>query len=94
MSVYQFRRFTPYYRVSFVPHLVFWVSDRISSSNYFRALFIIDISYVSEEGDTYGAEHDMSTMYSEQSATLDLTQLCDRLADLEPEDYYPLIISE
>ena len=93
MSGNQFSN-TPYYRVSLFPYFMIWVSDRISSSYYFRALFIIDISYVSEEGDTYGAEHDMSTMYSEQSATLDLTQLCDRLADLEPEDYYPLIISE
>lgn len=55
---------------------------------------MIYYSYVSEEGDTYGAEHDTSTMYSDSSVTLDLTQLCDRLADLQPEDYYPLIISE
>jgi len=54
----------------------------------------VSYSYVSEEGDAYGATHDLSTMYSDRAVVLDLTQLCERLSEVNPEDYYPLIISE
>ncbi|XP_067948169.1 TBC domain-containing protein kinase-like protein [Watersipora subatra] len=51
-------------------------------------------NFVSDEGDAYGATQDHTTMYNDSSVTLDLTQLSERLAEVDPEAFYPLIISE
>lgn len=51
-------------------------------------------SYVGEEGDEYGFTSDSSAMFTDEAVVLDLHLLCERLAEVDVEDYYPLVVSE